>query len=431
MVDVQISHLGEICSQDVAEVVQGNQERIGHMQEARTATMEAVGDPRTPKPGQRLALLNLPTEILEKIFRLVQPKREDGDIGNRNITVQRADGSRSGRKFRNLRRYPAGISELHGLLKWCPEARNLVGALLGRDFLFHSSEFEPMTRIHMVLGRASCSMIHTLEVHMDTVTRMKPDEIGSDLLQVFCTYMPNLTDFKLMAGFYGNGEPCSKKRQHKLYAPVLRFMAFLVLRHSNLDRLVRPADSGPDFDDQEHGYAVYLQAERGYKVRRGDGNRVWNSIDKPTDATRTTRATFRDEVANTTAVRRVTSNKLQRTSIETFFITPAEGQLKDDVFSETPEPNDDFDLVDERGLRTRQEHRLSGWTYRNVDQLIKLCANAEAKAVAVSEARKNCGVWESKGRRAKGNGWRGQGAAGASDLQRGRGGGRGGHLGVH
>lgn len=147
----------------------------------------------------------------------------------------------------------------------------------------------------MVLSGASCSMINNLDVTLDTTTKMRPDQINPNLLRVLCEYLPNLTTFTLTAE-YDVSAPSERRRN--AYAPLLRFMAFLVLRHHNVHRLVLPADSGPDFDDDRRQYdicvrrSVYLQAEKGYTINRGDSSWVWNSTLKWTDATETKQATF-------------------------------------------------------------------------------------------------------------------------------------------
>ena len=265
------------CPTNVAD--SGFVKEVGSTHELESTAEQASADPEVPKKGQRLSLLGMPMEILQKIFKMLRSERDDCDDGVRDITVMR-----NGRWFKYGRPYPQGIAEFHGLLRWCPEARDLVGAIIGPDFIFVSHESEPLTRLHMVLGRASCSMINHLDVSLDDFSEHRPEQVTPMLLFVCCQYMPNLTKFKLTTEYYHpHIERTAHKRRRSAYAIMLRLMAFLVLRHHNLHRLVCPADSNPKYDEtsaDEHGRprtTDSLQAEKGYRVRPGDSSRVWGN----------------------------------------------------------------------------------------------------------------------------------------------------------
>lgn len=89
-------------------------------------------------------MLDLPIKILEKVFRPVHSERNEQDDGAVDITVQRAVGQRSGRKFNSesvvlIQKVSVSCTPCSNGLK----ARNLAGAIFRPDFLFVGSESSP------------------------------------------------------------------------------------------------------------------------------------------------------------------------------------------------------------------------------------------------------------------------------------------------
>lgn len=143
--------------------------------------------------GQQVHLLDLPPEILENICTSVVDLIFNC-LGIVDLNLQtKASG---GYKFYGGSPFPHDVDQVMAIAKTIKGLEKPLLACLGRDTKFTSSSTS-ISRLPVVFGRKSCTMIQTLEVYVSIATKRHTDTVLPLMLDILCTKMPNPATFRM------------------------------------------------------------------------------------------------------------------------------------------------------------------------------------------------------------------------------------------
>lgn len=131
----------------------------------------------------------------------------------------------------------------------------------------------------------------------------------------------------------------------------LRLLAFLTVRHPNLDRIRLPAASRfpLTFDDNLPGYSHVLIAEKSGIYDVGDCSFLWDNVIKSIEVRSgcsyedssysKKEIEYHDEIMNATKIRQLEWTEICKTPNEELVISPVAPQIRADIFtSEVQDP---------------------------------------------------------------------------------------------
>lgn len=250
-----------------------------NLHRSQTATMS----------DSRVTLQTLPNEILEKICSQVIKSENPVDF----LRVRHSkDGklsiySRGGNKTRlNLR----------SMLMTSSKLRMFAQQWLARESRF-SVRSDNFVKFPEAFGRANAALIEHLELEFSFTQKVQHERDWPGLLDMFSTDLQNLSELKLSTTWESgrrpypenesNDPPGSLSREGQERRNVLRFAAFLILRHLKLRRLIWPAGSGPTFEIDEVRPSIQFILDKGKHHETNDFRRAWGTMEKWVDETRT------------------------------------------------------------------------------------------------------------------------------------------------
>ncbi|KAK5938831.1 hypothetical protein PMZ80_009023 [Knufia obscura] len=156
----------------------------------------------------------------------------------------------------------------------------------------------------------------------------------------------------------------------------LRFLAFLVLRHPNLDLLIWPAKSRSLRPGDGETRSEWFLAEKKRPKRMWEPVRLTKKVpDDDSQPQGEVTEVLIDEVLNSTAVRRVLWYELGLTDVAQFVIPPTYTEGRDGIdSSKVLEGNDFFASVDQRGFTDPMERHvdmLISWGRENQERALR------------------------------------------------------------
>lgn len=209
---------------------------------------------------------------------------------------------------------------------------------------------------------------------MDFLTKIKHEGDGHwpALLQTMIQYLPNLAWFEFYSEWptqngafptIESGDPADLidngtiTRYDQEKRATLRFLAWLVLRHAGLDRLIAPATPA---DEPREDQPRAKQSMLASKHQGEDVNHTWTHIQQ----TRIQNSTGVEyHVLNTKLIRRVKWSDLCTQPIRAFIIAPGPGMSNDNITTSEVGDADDrfFERLDTRGYRLSSAFKENGW----------------------------------------------------------------------
>jgi len=152
------------------------------------------------------------------------------------------------------------LKPFEGPLGTCRELRKEVLSIVTTTTSFHARDPQALLGFHV--GDTHMSLIRFLQLDTSFGLRFQHEGKFPDLFDFLCTQLPNLMRFQLKSSIQNSDEvhmpennkprdlPGTTRRQQEVRS-LLRFGAFLVKKHPNLDLLLWPSHSGPTFKEGE------------------------------------------------------------------------------------------------------------------------------------------------------------------------------------
>lgn len=188
-----------------------------------------------PKPFSETRLGSLPLEIREKILDEVKEGRSEWKL----------------RLFSPLTDHRS-LGVLRGSLGVCSQLRRETLSLLSTTTSFHVHPPNLIFDLPRQAGIIGLSRICVLKLHADSELQWCHETNFPYILQFISTQLPILTRLQLITEYDDDMIPISNSvdayrpiitRRQKEVRALMRFGAFLVKRHANLDLLLWPSDS--------------------------------------------------------------------------------------------------------------------------------------------------------------------------------------------
>lgn len=338
---------------------------------------------------------DLPTELRDMILALIFDHQ--GRIGAETKPIQRWE-SRSSQ--------PIALTNMEGLLQASHFTRNLATEYIGRQqFVCDANLLADMTRAY---GKGHCSRIRRLSMTIKSSRLDYMEEEWPGLIKTLAKRLPSLTELQVSSLYetWKADVPCDETasgdpygtitRQQQEQRAIIRFGSFVLPSHPTLNRVIKPAHSGPTFEADEELVCNSIIVDRGYEGGTKEDCREWKCMSKWSDATRQERiveevsltigysvevvlTTMQDRVIDAPKVRRLKQVEWATADINDLVMTPTSGASKNNIWhSGTTGLNDVYAIVDERAYRTKEDLRASGLTHRSHDDLVDLCRSAAA-----------------------------------------------------
>jgi hypothetical protein len=217
---------------------------------------------RSPKPYPETRLGALPGETIMKIIGLVLGSEQTVDL-----TMPHAKGGRI--KLRFTQWFPALRDAFSKFLLTCKCARAEGIDYLSRTTRFKSRNSDSARNIPALFGTEATGMIRRFELHADFRNKTMHEPLTPPLLEMLVNSMPHLRRFSFCSDYlthsvafpqHESGDPdgsVSRHDQERRF--LLRFGAFLTLRHPSLEVLVLPAASGPRYSSNQYRTCTWVE----------------------------------------------------------------------------------------------------------------------------------------------------------------------------
>lgn len=394
---------------------------------ASTIVAKIQNPPSIPGPFSKSGFSTLPQEIMDEIWGLLL-----GFNNQIDLTIPHAKRGQPQLYFTS--RFPHLRNAFSTFLLTSKGFRQEGLEYLSRTTTFFNTNGDSARNIPAVFGEEATKMVQQFSLSSHFILKTRHEQTWPHLLKMLIESMPRLTKFRILSAYVAASYPFPENesgdamdlgvsRYHQERRTLLRFGAFLTLRHPTLKVMVWPAASGPKYDANE--------CYDPYEMRDPDYNRIaiWvelYAVDcKPPVRTVMKKAfsaaektEHQDLVMNSTAIRRLKWTELALEPPANF------GLGADAKVSEVPSEDDKFfRAVDEKGYLTFDElncKRLG--RAETVDVLVETGRHNKEHGTIPAELPNR-----GRGRGGNRGGFRGRGGGrgGAQGWRGGRGGGRG------
>lgn len=360
---------------------------------------EALTDPSIRRTNASVKLLDLPFEVLERIFVPIidEAIRSNQSNGRKEVVSLLMSRMSYAPRFCHGH-FPEVFERLRGIIKfnlWL--TKNFLGPLIGSKIDFVNTHMQDLYVLPDIFGRANCRCITNLSITgQHAVTKFPP------FLETIA-HLPNLKRLELHNWTLNN---------ETIHAELLHIMSFVIRDCHKLHRVVVPADSGSYYSENSPYCSkltcdFYLIAEQAFDRRPGDTRREWKTHKHYNDRefTQEVICTVRpsllggcpitnmlqDEVLEITTIRRMLRKEVKKLkSIDQFVIKPVQGQTKDDICTSELKPDPAkkfFRVFEQRAYKTEETHRAMGWKKRWEDQMVRYARKMRNEAQARSEVK--------------------------------------------
>ncbi|EXJ55736.1 hypothetical protein A1O7_08666 [Cladophialophora yegresii CBS 114405] len=336
----------------------------------------------------------LPGEIRTKIWDYLAATEPEIDI-----TVRlRFTGLRSPPRFRSQK-----IMRLAGV---CRQMRAEVFETMQRSvwFVQRSSKFLHETIDHL---RGGNMLRHICFLYLDEDWFLSAyhETRFALVLSEICESLPNLVRFRM-----STNEAKLNDQVRERTRDLLRFGAFLVARHPNLDLLIWPGDSGQTHEPGQTRVVLYIDVASSKHFRdrwsyREPTPKYLNERDGENDEL----SMVEDRLLNATILRRLHFDDILHFDVDDFAI-----DRENNASSEIDEGHGYFAQVDNEGYLPAWQRKELGKHYIPVDSLIDICERRMRRAM-------NNGTFQTRAAGARPSRGRGRGRG---QARGGRGGGR-------
>ncbi|KAJ9613304.1 hypothetical protein H2200_003246 [Cladophialophora chaetospira] len=327
-----------------------------------------------PKPFLQTRIGDLPMELRLNILEYVK-----GGTSEWTIRLNGVD-----QKYNRVLRGPLGA---------CSQFRKETLSLLTTTTSFLVNESSDLIKLPREIGETGLSLIRFLRLNIDNDLRRFHEKNFPDALAMLCTDLPNLMRFQLITEYDDTSsviqtakhpETPGVSRHQQEVRLLLRFGAFLVTRHPNLDLLVWPSDSPSTQEFWGTTYRTYYidVVANTLRIDPRPAVNVDVLLHPPgVSAPRSVQPDhMKDRILNATQIRRYTWRELAQVSIEELVIS------EDSKTSEVSEGNGHLWSVDKYGYMTAARRREKNFdNYVPVDRLIMAGRKREQKAKDVEE----------------------------------------------
>jgi len=225
---------------------------------------------------------DLAPELQNMIFACVLD--HEGPI---DVTVQLP---RNYQRSWRLQKFPPGIRNMEDLLRAAKYVRELAKEYIGRQNFTCNSE--ALFDLPSAFGPGHCSRILDLSMRMTWSMKCFDHTRWPSLIETFAKYLPNMAKLKIWSSYeaYKASAPYPElesgdeygtvTRQVQEERAVVRLGCWIVLTHPTLNRVIKPADSGPSFELREDHIVNYVIVDKGYSEVPGDDDRTWESVER-------------------------------------------------------------------------------------------------------------------------------------------------------
>ncbi|KAL6244215.1 hypothetical protein RBB50_009085, partial [Rhinocladiella similis] len=213
-----------------------------------------------PKQWSQTRLGSLPSFLLKQILVCLCDTRSDQcDVTAPNRPRRRGADAPFSHFVRHTR----------GVLGTCSQLRKETLAFLAATTIHTSREVLELPSLPAEIGRINVAWIQFLKVDTHFFLKTRAERHFPIILGFLCNELPNLMRFQLISDYATNARRFPYPEAHDLETTtrhqqeiraVLRFGAFLILWHKNLDLLVWPADSGPTYERCQQRTRIYIDA---------------------------------------------------------------------------------------------------------------------------------------------------------------------------
>lgn len=308
-------------------------------------------------------------EIRYLIYDELVENSETADI---SIRVRKRRTQHNFNRFKYL--FPSSVSRLSGLLDTCQYINAKINEYIGKKCAFVSQHSTSFATLPATFGLDNCALIQRFSLKMDFLTKIKHEGDGHwpALLQTMIQYLPSLEWFELYSEWPSqngafptieSGDPAdlinngTNTRYDQEKRATIRFLAWLVLRHAGLDRLMAPATSINNIQEEQWKAKQSMLAS---KYQGEDVRHTWNPIQRAQNQKPTA---LEFHVLNTKLIRRVKWSDLCAQPIRTFIIAPGPGMSNDNIPTSEVGDADDrfFGRLDARGYQPFSTFKANGW----------------------------------------------------------------------
>ncbi|KIW11848.1 hypothetical protein PV08_09121 [Exophiala spinifera] len=314
-----------------------------------------------PRPWSETRLGNLPSFLLKEILVYLCEARSD-----------QCDVTAPNKPRRGETKTPFSYFVRHttGVLGTCSQLRKETLTFLAATTIHTSREVLELPSLPAEIGRHNVTWIQFLKVDTHFFLKTRAERHFPAILGSLCNDLPNLMRFQLISDYATNARPLAHSETHDFAATtryeqevraLLRFGAFLILRHKNLDLLVWPCDSGPTYESGQHRTRVYIDVIAN-TMRTGR-----QACPRRTHPDGDELEMVEDRILSATKLRRYLWAELPTVPFNEFIIS------SDGFSSEIDEGHRCFAKVDDEGYwYSRSQHRERP-RFVPVDGLIRMC----------------------------------------------------------
>jgi len=206
-----------------------------------------------PKPFDQTRLGRLPLFIRQQIIECLCYGSDIMDVTIRREYDRRAPSLNLVRQFGSV-------------LATCRQLRKEALAYLASSTIT-SCQVLTLPSLPQDIGPHNVQWIQYLQVKTHFFLKTRHEHHFPHTLSFLCEQLPNLMRFELFSYYKTDAVPLPRHEAHDLPTTtrhqqearaLLRFGAFLVLRHPNLDLLIWPCDSGPTYEQNASRTLAYI-----------------------------------------------------------------------------------------------------------------------------------------------------------------------------
>ncbi|KAK6381538.1 hypothetical protein LTS17_004596 [Exophiala oligosperma] len=314
-----------------------------------------------PKDWPKTRLGGLPSFLLKQILVYLCETRSNQCDVTAPTRLRRRETSGLFSEF---------VRHTRGVLGTCTQLRKETLGFLAATTVHTSRQVLELPSLPTQIGRHNMTWIQFLKVDTHFFLKTRAERYFPIVLGFLCSQLPNLMRFQLISDYETNAPRFSFSEAHDLQATtrhqqeiraVLRFGAFLILRHRNLDLLVWPSDSGPTYESSQQQTRVYIDAiantmRTGRRPCRRENHPGVDGLE-----------TVGDQILNATKLRRYLWSELATIPLHEFVSS------SDSDSSEIYEQHRCFAKVDDEGYWHSHGQHYEKPKFVPVDGLVRMC----------------------------------------------------------
>lgn len=176
---------------------------------------------------------------------------------------------------------PDRLSSLDSVLSTNRLLRDCMPSCFGRRAQIHAS-IDSIRNFTVIFDKGKAARIQNLVIDTRYHFEQYSEQDWGKLLKTFTGDLPNLSNFELLCWCAEPFTDLSEEFQWGWFnftgRRLLRFVAFLNLRHPSLGRAIYSAGSGPELEDGRYRLEPYIIMDKGKFREAGDIRRRWNSL---------------------------------------------------------------------------------------------------------------------------------------------------------